>query len=662
MTTSNLMQALAGWGSGYQFGRSQVREDEIRQGGNHYASPFIHFENLNNIGFIATKLTEHIPSPQIAKTIRIFSKVGPWLAIPGLIFIAVVKQGSYNQAAAYLNANILPASIQLPTELGQRTITIATFFVDHLGNIARVCMIAGGVALICLKQYYFGVPFFLGIGYEALDSYGYVPRKISLFMEKYSPLISFIGLACTGNAINAVLWGSTSLLTIFPEYNRILQQKVDRIAQYCFGWEGPRLEEIEAPLVQNRELSYDEINAILHCQEQPQSFTNRIIAPDYEINPAHCSKASAQMLAHDRNFDGFTTHFDSINWNREYGLVSRKLKDDDRFIQMLAERFNQTDHALLRRDFENYMERIAEQDILEDPPRGITKKAIFATRYLRNQNATLIRVLKGEERVRGQQRDLEIAINNASQILAHINQLPTGTGSNQVEKIDILLKLSVEAGSYCGRGIRRATEEIVEGLRANNSVTTNVSANDLYETTFYENLYSLRRRISQNCMNEIMATIRNGGVPEETTHDVHFHDVYRRQLGLGFIPLYAYERDSLSLLEIMIWKSIYGNIINLEYDRYNPEEIFQEMGELPFFNYMRGLIEANPNLTREQKDEIIEKYSENNTVNEVAQWQPEETQRRFHRLAFVMLGVLRRSEANNNAPSTLTPERVRQIA
>ena len=55
-----------------------------------------------------------------------------------------------------------------------------------------------------------------------------------------------------------------------------------------------------------------------------------------------------------------------------------------------------------------------------------------------------------------------------------------------------------------------------------------------------------------------------------------------------------------------------------------------------FTNYIRQVIMENSKLSDEQKDLILEKYTEANH----GKWTVKETNKRFHRLMFVMLGVL----------------------
>jgi hypothetical protein len=123
--------------------------------------------------------------------------------------------------------------------------------------------------------------------------------------------------------------------------------------------------------------------------------------------------------------------------------------------------------------------------------------------------------------------------------------------------------------------------------------------------------------------------------------DTHGFDMYRQYLSLGVYPLTDYERNDFGIQEFLNW-SLNPGFVDLRCKMYQDysrslNHIIKENGNTDFVVYIRQIIMSNSKLSQEQKDLILEKYSEGNNN----QWTEIETNRRFYRLLFVMLGVSR---------------------
>ena len=228
-----------------------------------------------------------------------------------------------------------------------------------------------------------------------------------------------------------------------------------------------------------------------------------------------------------------------------------------------------------------------------------------------------------------------------------------------IEKIEIedtILKLAVEGGEYCARGVKRASREIINGI-LQGSQGQSKDPIENYETQLRQSLEMDRMKIMTSLYQHFIGVLakglkygaKSGSEIEEVTdqhavaaaQDVHTLDLYRIAFALGFVPLTEYERNSIGVAELNLWGNpmymfrefrmqmyhIYQNHLN---------DTIKELGTLNFFNYIHSVIKTNPKLNEEQITEIVEKLTERNSET----WTVEETESKFHRLALVMLGIL----------------------
>ncbi len=267
-------------------------------------------------------------------------------------------------------------------------------------------------------------------------------------MEIYMPTVSLLGLVIGGTAVIQIYSAIMLSTHILPCAAAFIHQKVDALTRYSFSLKGPSLSEIDAPLVEKKEMTFDEINQILDC------YSN-----DLEINPAHCSHSIVELedLPKDDDFDQFLTLFDQVDWELNYVHVFNKLKDDDRFLDFLLEKFKKDNESLQKEELQAAVEHYIE---LTADEKGVSKER-FVVDWTREQMVVLIDLLKGNTRVEGLQQDLDEAIQAAAILLPHITSLTI-----DVDREDALLKLAIEGGAYCGRGIKRSANEIMRGVIA----------------------------------------------------------------------------------------------------------------------------------------------------------------------------------------------------
>lgn len=629
-----------GWSIGYNYITAKKKEDEVKQGKNYYLASFCQATQISSLSSVVSPFANCIPFAPLRISTQICNEVVPFCSLAVCPTLAAVKQGHYETGIKIIDSLVSERlsflSKQLPKKLDDKTITLCGYLAEHIGDFVRLGMIAGAVALPIIGNTYLAGAMLAPVAFQAIESRNWVPRKISLFMESYMPTISSIGLLLGGNIVTQV-GTAASLATYFPVLNQSFHRKLDDLSHHYVNLEGPKLEEIDAPVKEKKEMTFEEINQILDCDDSA-----------YEINPAHCSKFAKGLinLDEDRDFDKFISLFDKVPWEQKYTTVRNKFRDDDRFLDFLRTKFPRKDD--IEQKFEDYILDLATKE-------GISKEKFLANQ-LREQMTTLVKILKGEEQVKGTQQDLDEAIVNCSQILFYFSML-----INKVELEDILLKLAVEGGDYCARGIKRTAIEIVDGIIQQDS-KSDEDPITTYENKILQALQRMRKKILsvkyQKFIEVMVRLVKEGPSAKidknqlttdshavAISQDIHTMDEYGKCFFLGFYPLTERERNAYGLADILMWGSPihpYRIIRKEMYQQYqqNLDDAVKEIGDIYFANYLQKIINTNKNLKSDQKEAILDKFINNNDWK----WKAEQTKHRFQRLMFVMLGVLCQEE------------------
>lgn len=616
MDQAALIDGLIGWSVGYAYSNEKKREDEIKQGKNYYLASLSQVSELSQVCVLISKINETLPPHLLTTPVKVFCNLGPLLSLPAFLFCASVKQGEHEKLAEWFNGTRY-AYIKLPENLDGRTVTFLSFFAEHSGNIFRVAMVATSVALIALGKATYGGAVLTALAYEAMDTMGFIPRRISLFMEIYMPTVSLMGLIAGGTTLVRVISAVALSTHVMPFFATYLHQRIDALIRHVFSMEGANLMAIDAPLVEKHEMTFDEINQILNDERY-----------HFEINPAHCSHPllDIEKLPKDKDFGKLLTLFDTIDWESKYdSVVKGKLIDDDRFVDYLLVKFPWKTKEELQDDAESYIKELAEQE-------GISKER-FAANWMRAQMVELVDILQGNKRVKGLQQDLDEAIQDAAILLPYISAL-----QNEIEKEDALLKLAVEGGDYCGRGIKRAANEMIRGMIQGGVQQDDDFGDPIrnYEMQVLQTLQNRRHDIIQLIYKKLAQQLK---IPDAVSQDTHGFDIYRLYFSLGFYPLTKHERHRVGLPELCTWE-LYNKARIAMYDKYFYETIddaVEEIGNAHFGVYVANIINANDQLTKTEKEALLEKFTERND----GKWTVKETHTRFYTLMFVRLGVLR---------------------
>ncbi|MGL5626362.1 MAG: hypothetical protein ACRDDW_02440 [Candidatus Rhabdochlamydia sp.] len=461
----------------------------------------------------------------------------------------------------------------------------------------QVAMVTGGLALIVLGQTFFGGSLLISLVYGTLDGRGWVPRKVSLFTETYLPIIGAVGSFYTGTWLVKAFSTLNLVNTLFPNFTIPLQKNLDSSLTWYLNSlnisvQAPSIEEIDKRFNGSKNLTYQEIKNVVNARGNEK----------YEINVSHCTNfVKTSNLPKDYDFNKLLQFFKSIDWTQKFNIIKIKLSNEDRFLDFLIEKHVNVPREELKKNIDFYIESLAKME-------GISKEE-YAANWLNEQMLALVDVLTGNKRGKGSQKDLQDAINICPEIIAYLQQIAENVG-DLVEYEDALLKMALEAGNYCNRGIKRVFSEMQSQIIYKKSLNVQHEESDWikqYESQFLQSLQDLRYKI-------ILATYQIATGPllrNEISQDTHTFDLYRKFFSFGFYPFTEYERNEFSISNLVSWKTIYSKFLIEMYATYRSglfNKIEENGKESDYILYK--IIEQNPNLKDSQKEELRNWYAD----------------------------------------------------
>jgi hypothetical protein len=605
----NWKEGLAGWGNGYTFIEAYSEEKEIQQGKNFYVTIFPLMSQLGSLGDLVMRINNIIPH-SFKNFVNLVCNTISILAVPPLLIAAMIRQGDY-QKLVEKNHQRNPF-FQLPNQLNGKIISICNFIAEHTGDMIRIAMIAGSVALIALGNVAYSCTLLTAIAYEAINQKGFLPRRVSLFIEIYMPAVSFIGNLIGGSSTFLRVISAISLSAhILPRFSVYIHQKVDSFIRKYFSIQEPSLQEIDAPLVKRENMGFEEIKKILESDFS-----------QYKINYAHSSKLlnDFSQWPTDKAFEKFLHLFDSIDWPSKYNLIENKLKTDDNFLDFLKKKHPEN------HDFYENIDIYIEQEAQKENK----TKTQYAVDLARKQLQVFVNTLLEKQPVSGKQQDLEEAIEIYEILLPYLSSL-----DNPVDKEDILLSLAIDAGTYCARGLKLTANYLLSSiLQKNGEQKSDTDLIQDYERKVYQKLQDTRSAIIESTYTAFVEKLK---IPNTVSNDVHGFDTYRLYFSLGFFPLTKFERNRLGLSQVLVWE-MYHKMRSAMYNEYQDQlnDVIHKLGEVDFSIYLFNMIKNNPHLSEEQRKIIYAIFLDQNNQ----QWKIEQTQKQFHLFLLVRLGIL----------------------
>lgn len=585
-------------------------EQEIRQGKQYYLATTSQVVQMMQLGNLAIRIWNCVHNSIIAPfALRAAANILPLVTFPIFLAGAAVKMGQASKIPLPLNAGM------------QRALS---FLSDRATLLAQVAMLTGGVALAILGQPVFAGAVLTMFAYHRLDAHGYIPRKISLWMEIHLPILTSIGLLIGGGTLVTQLFAATVLIGAIPPINRRIQHLwttcVAKIADKLFNNPLPiTLSKYEQPVVRKDNMTAQEIYRVLDAREG-----------DFELVLSHCSHpASTQiLLPENTDLNQLLDLFNQVDWTKEYAKILPRLRDDERFWEFLTEKCPQ--HAIPKPDTHSAMELSKRNQQVDNAIQQLAQeknlsKETFAANWVQHQMIGFVNNLLyiGNELTPGNQTDREEAIHNASKILAYLLKC-----TSPHEKHDILLKLAVEGGLYCPRAEKRVTEELVDQI--SHDQTKNLTPQQAYEIKILQSLQDRRKKYVQEAYRKIIDNQYPWLKP--VGDDIHVYDLWRRTLSLGFYPLNDLDRNDLDIVLITLWQTHFSLIqehwLNL-YKRNDLNNAIHEAGDLHLTQYIQNYFKTNPLLTTEEKNNLLDKLTYPQNMDP------------FYQLLLVKLGVLR---------------------
>lgn len=542
---------------------------------------------------MADKFASLIPSGPGRVIAKIFTNLMPLLAMPVLILAAFVKQGLYESSAAWWNTWVAPqwfekAKMRAPIFLSTKVKALSHFLTEHSDNIFRAILAVGIIILTILGYYSWAVLAAVTIIYHMFDSQGLIPRKLSLFMERYLPIMASLGFIFTGAIIAQVAAVIHIAATIFSRFSHFFQVKADHLVRKYAKTPGYSIAELEAPLVP-RELSYEEIQALL-----------KSTGSDLAVSPAHYTKGLINFkdkLEEDFAFAFLETACASISW--ETPLLIKGLLEDERLMAFMAKKLSGISSHELKESFHTHFSTIASLENMSFDQ--------YAREWIKQQMHILVQILEGKVTLKDQQVDVDDALHMCAQTVSLLKARIEQKQSLQMLQ-ESLISLAIEGGDYCARGIKRACSELLSILIA--------AQNEPDPLKNYENkIYASLIRKRDQMVEETYEIHIKPHLPARIADKERTFAMYRLILSFGFSPLTPFERQEIGLSNLILWWSM-ASLRRAMFESYEQEllfpqtesqkkRVFENIGSPPL--YLEVVIKNNSQLTSLQKAELIER-------------------------------------------------------
>ncbi len=607
-----VMQFINGFALGYEFMHIQHGIDEFKQGEHGlFLASMIQASQVTTLANIIFLAAEKYP-PWIKIPLHILCNVVPVCHI-ALPVSHLIHEGYYEAMALQWNQRLARWKfVTVPRRLSPSTLNMTTFVSKNLNKGIRITAFFAAISILGSRNYLYGLGIITACISEIAIRHFFMFRRVRIYSDMYLPLLAKMTFIVQGVFISRLI-NFYKVITHYRPLNFYVQNQVSCFARYLFGWEkGIALSDIDADWVKNREFTAAQILEILGGRDE-----------EYEINPAHCSKPIlGDHLPCDRDFQKLLVLFDRIDWTKKTSLLLPKLKDDTRFRAFMRTQLEKKG-VPVQNDFQRDLQNLTN---------GLSTER-FLAHWTRRQMADLVAILKREKPVEGDERVLEEAISKCSRLIPH---LITCKDKTHVE--DALLQLSIEGGNYCAIEIRRTMGKLLDEFE-----TIGLSGDPLkvYEFKILRTLELWRLAPIEAVYGAMSEWYRQqtGGFAQQFSSsmlsNLHIFESYKGWGGLGFVPLTTYERDLVSLFEIVFATFNLSKSMPEIYNDYiqNLDGAVTYNGEIYFGTYIPALIHSMK-ITPTQKEDLIERF--------IDPTNPEKTKHIFKRLMFVRLGVLRR--------------------
>ncbi|MBA2727580.1 MAG: hypothetical protein H0U49_05335, partial [Parachlamydiaceae bacterium] len=278
---------------------------------------------------------------------------------------------------------------------------VRQFIVDKGGFIFGV---ATGIAFIATQSHILGISLLIYSSYRLADNLGFVPRNISLFMERLFPWR--VLPSCV--LVEATPIGVINFFSLFANLRpveRFIYEKADLFIHKLFDIDAPTIQEIAAPYVSKPSLSFGQMQEILNGKDS-----------DYTLDVRHCSRSVTDIVSledEDRHFEKLLEMSKSTNWSS----LSKDIFSSKSFLLFLSEEFPDIDMEEIKKHPDVYADKLA-------MAQGMTGSA-YAEQWLKKRFEKVVNLLNGRIacRVKGLQSELDDAIIDTAKILPYLEKI-----------------------------------------------------------------------------------------------------------------------------------------------------------------------------------------------------------------------------------------------
>ncbi|KIC72404.1 hypothetical protein [Candidatus Protochlamydia amoebophila] len=286
---------------------------------------------------------------------------------------------------------------------------VVNFAQSHLPTLSVAISVISTLALWIFHQRIQATAFLI------LTTIGFLDRHCFLPAQMHSPLnymmysISNIAGMIWGNTLNR-LFCVINLVSPIVDY--FFKSYRDQLNQENRQLNQENRQTLSLPASSNPEQSY--LNVSLQDLE---NLTNQ---SQYAVNPVHLKQTVLPSIQVDAKLDQILDYLADINWDNHQIALSLKLRDDERWSEIARGTISEQDY--FKQNLKAFIKSIKNRDMVGPP-----------------QNYQM----------------LDFYCKFIAQELRH---------QDEMSRADILLKLGIEGGQYCGIGKFRVVEEVFHSL------------------------------------------------------------------------------------------------------------------------------------------------------------------------------------------------------
>lgn len=373
------------------------------------------------------------------------------------------------------------------------------FAQEHLGTLCQIAATVSSVAIACFGDIYFGVASCVVLGLGFLDRLGLLPTEVRQIMHECTFPLS----------VGAGLFFGSVFARIFAAVN---------LALYGFQWyitpAAPQAAPQAAVALAPSASSIPEHG--LNAAQLEDILLNGV--QDVSINKDYVAISTLPPIP-DVDITQLVTKLNAVtHWDRHVGMLRTKLKSDARFMQLHGNPDSKSDEMIVK--------------------------------YVKDSFNAFITSIVERRVLAGEPRDYERLHNYLRIITRGINQ-----ERDEVSKVDMLVRLAVEGGEYCGPGKFEVTESIYAAMTEGG---TEISL----RIKVLNALQSDRNAKMQGMYSEVMKIMQEGADLQIPPHFGIFDRIILT-LGSGYFKLYRFLFDLQDVHYYNAFLNFYGHEFGL---------------------------------------------------------------------------------------------------